>query len=248
MLPLSLASPLHFLLETVGVWLAYRYYLRLRDTGGDPIEGGARLWIIVAATFGALLGSRLLGGLENPGLFWAGGGTAGWRYYWQSKTILGGLLGGLWAVEGVKRLLGVRQRSGDLFVYPLLLAMCIGRIGCLLMGVDEPTYGVPTQLPWGLDLGDGVARHPTALYEMVFLLLLWAGLRRMDQRRLLANGQRFMVFMTAYLWYRLWVGFIQPRAWTGLGLGSLQWAAVVGLLYYAVEWGREAQQARLRRG
>ena len=60
-------------------------------------------------------------------------------------------------------------------VFPLLLGMALGRVGCHLAGLTDGTYGTATTLPWALDLGDGVARHPTNLYEIGFLLLL-AGL------------------------------------------------------------------------
>ena len=41
----------------------------------------------------------------------------------------------------------------------------IGRIGCLLSGLEDQTYGTVTNLPWGWDFGDGLMRHPVPLYE-----------------------------------------------------------------------------------
>jgi prolipoprotein diacylglyceryltransferase len=190
--------------------------------------------LLIAATFGAFAGSRLLGGLEAPSLFFGGGGAAGWLYYFQAKTIVGGLLGGLWAVELTKRLLGIRSRSGDVYVYPLLLAMIIGRVGCLSMGILEPTFGLPTESWLGIDLGDGTPRHATALYEIVFLGLFWLSLRWLAAKKELRAGRLFMLFLSGYLCYRFLIGFLQPRTLLA-GLGMIQWACLAGLAWYGMD-------------
>ena len=41
----------------------------------------------------------------------------------QGKTIVGALLGGLVAVEAIKRIVGIRERSGDAFVLPLAIGI-----------------------------------------------------------------------------------------------------------------------------
>lgn len=236
--PIPYAPFWHLLLETIGLLLAYRCYDQQRAAARDPLSEGHRFAILLAAASGALLGSRLLGGLESPSLFLSGGGTLGWRYYLVSKTIVGGLLGGLLAVELARRHLGARQRSGDRFVFPLLIAMTIGRVGCFLMGVQEPTYGLPTQTWAGVDLGDGFRRHPTALYEIGWLAVTALVLHRYGRRW--PNGWQFMGFMTAYLLYRFGVGFWQPGERI-TGLLSIQWACLLGLGWYAYEWWRESR-------
>ena len=40
-------------------------------------------------------------------------------------------------VELIKKLPVKTKASGDLFVYPLMLALIIGRIGCFSMGIYE---------------------------------------------------------------------------------------------------------------
>ena len=155
------------MLETIGFIAGYRYFVFLRKKQGDIIENENRIWILIGATFGALLGSRLIGGLENPVEMFASKNIL--AYFYENKTIVGGLLGGLFGVELVKKIIGERQKSGDLFTYPIILGMMIGRIGCFSMGIYEETYGTITSLPWGMNLGDGVLRHPVALYEIIFL-------------------------------------------------------------------------------
>ena len=82
------------------------------------------------------------------------------------KTIVGALIFGLISVELMKRYIGVRQSTGDLYAIPLALGIAIGRIGCFLTGLSDNTYGTPTTLPWAVNFGDGIPRHPTQLYEI----------------------------------------------------------------------------------
>jgi prolipoprotein diacylglyceryltransferase len=148
------------------------------------------------------------------------------------KTIVGGLLGGWLAVELAKLLLHVRSRTGDLYAVPLCLGIAIGRIGCFLAGLADDTYGTATTLPWGVDFGDGIRRHPTQLYELVFLLLL-AGALTVYARRPHPQGQMFRIFMAAYLAWRFVVDFIKPQPHLG-GLDIIQWACLLGLAAVAV--------------
>ena len=53
-----------------------------------------------------------------------------------------------------------------------VVGMSIGRVGCFLTGLDDHTCGTRTGLPWAVDFGDG-PRHPTQLYEIAFLLLMY---------------------------------------------------------------------------
>jgi len=186
----------------------------------------------VGAAAGVLLGSRILGLLEHSDLLLDPLGRP--IYYFTNKTIVGGLLGGLVGVELTKKYLGVTASSGDLMVYPLLLGMGLGRVGCFLSGLEDGTYGTATTLPWGIDFGDGVRRHPTNLYEILFLLALGLGLWLLEHRRPLADGWRFRLFLVSYLLFRLLVEFLKPTPpLSGLGLTAIQWACVAGLGYYA---------------
>ena len=229
--------PVHLLCEVLAYTLGYRLYTHLRVTAADPIGTEHRQWIFVAAAAGALLGSRALGLLEHPALLLHPPG--GWLYYFTNKTIVGGFLGGLVGVELVKKRLGIRASSGDLMVFPLLLGLAVGRLGCHLSGLEDGTFGKATALPWGLNFGDGIYRHPTNLYEIGFLGLLGLALGLAGRRWALPNGRRFEVFLASYLLFRLAVEFLKPTpAPAGWGLTAIQWACVAGLGYYAWLWER----------
>ena len=162
-LHLSPHPALHTLFEALAYAVGYQLYRRNRSRAGDIIADDQRWIVIAAAAIGALFGSRILGVLEQAPRI---------GIHWQSfllpggKTIVGGLLGGWIAVEVTKRVRGIHSRTGDLFAVPLCIGIAVGRIGCLLAGLADDTCGTPTTLPWGIDFGDGIPRHPTQLYEI----------------------------------------------------------------------------------
>lgn len=142
------------------------------------------------------------------------------------------MLGGLIGVELTKKQLGVTASSGDLMVYPLILAMVIGRTGCFLAGLEDGTYGIASNLPWAIDFGDGIRRHPTNLYEIVFWIMLLIVLKLIEHSRRFADGAKFKVFMASYLIFRLLVEFIKPDYFFGFGLSVIQLVSIAGILYY----------------
>jgi prolipoprotein diacylglyceryltransferase len=225
-LHLSSHPAVHAVFETLAYALGYAVYKRERVRSGDVINEPQRWSVIAAAAVGGLMGSRALGLLEQaPRLhitlqqaLLPGGG----------KTIVGGQLGGWIGVELAKRTQGIRSRTGDLFAVPLCVAIAVGRVGCLFAGLADDTYGTPTRLPWGVDFGDGIARHPTQAYEILFLLALF-GLLHWMAARPHRNGALFHVFLFAYLGWRLLVDFIKPQPVVD-GLNWIQWACVAGIL------------------
>lgn len=148
---------------------------------------------------------------------------------------MGGFLGGLVGVEWIKKRIGEKKSSGDLLVQPILLALLIGRVGCFSMGIYEETYGVPTKLPWGMNLGDGLNRHPVALYEMIFLLILWMIILLIQRKYELRPGAVFKIFMISYLTFRFFLEWIKPHYPVLLGLSVIQLACLAGLFYYRHE-------------
>ena len=233
----------HLFFESLSYFVGFRAYLALRRRAGDTVIVPHRWATLSCAAVGAAVGARVLGwlaapeaGYDLPSLFLGG------------KTIVGGLIGGLIGVELVKIGMGIRRSTGDLYAPALALAIAIGRIGCFLSGVEDDTSGIATSLPWGMDLGDGVRRHPTQLYELIVLAAMVVPLWRLARRTMavaadgsgdagratvLREGDAFKAFMVAYMALRLAVDFLKPYPAVFLGLGVLQWAALATLLYYA---------------
>ena len=142
----------------------------------------------------------------------------------------GGLLGGLLGVEIAKALTRQTRSTGDAMVWPIASGLVVGRIGCFLAGLHDDTYGLATTLPWGVDFGDGVRRHPTQLYDIAVVLALAAAVNRRFER---VPGLAFKLFLAGYLaWRALIDGFKPvPHAYAG-GLSGIQWVCLAALGVY----------------
>jgi len=220
----------HLVFETLAYATAFLVYLAMRKRRGDALDDGDRWWVIAAAAMGAVVGCKVLYWFEDPAAT-----LARWHdpaFLMGGKTIVGGLIGGLFFVELAKHHLGVGRRTGDLFAIPLCIGIAIGRIGCFLTGPEDHTGGVATRLPWGVNFGDGIPRHPTQLYEVMFALTLGVFLwRRSKQPH--TEGDLFRLFMVGYFSFRLICDFLKPDdARIFAGLTAIQWACVLMLAYY----------------
>jgi len=221
------AVNLHIIFETLAFFVGVRLYYYLKKGIVDPISDINRLWILLGAMLGALIGSRVIAMLETPAEIL----HQTWLSFYQNKTVAGGFIGGLFGVEIIKKIIGVKTASGDIYVIPIIVALFIGRIGCFSMGVAENTYGVETQFIFGMDLGDGKLRHPIALYEMAYMVLLFGFFQKIKHVQL-RNGDRFKLFMVLYFLYRFAVEFIKPYHPLFLGLSAIQWSALFIFGYY----------------
>jgi prolipoprotein diacylglyceryltransferase len=217
----------HLLFESIGYAVAFR--LLLWNIRSDTIKFSQRTSVMVGGMVGALLGAKGLVLLQHIDLL---------RPHWQQwlllllqgKTVVGAMLGGLIGVELTKWRIGLTRSTGDAFVYPLLGGTAIGRIGCFLTGLSDRTYGIATTLPWGIDFGDGILRHPTQLYEILFLALLGLGIR-WRSRSPYCDGDLFQIYLAAYLGFRFFIDFLKPDFHPFLGISAIQLACLLGLLY-----------------
>ncbi|MGO4771450.1 prolipoprotein diacylglyceryl transferase [Flavobacterium sp. W22_SRS_FK3] len=219
---------IHLVLEYLAFFFGYRYYVFLRKKSHDKIVSTNRLSIILGAAIGAFLGSRIVGFLENP-IFPSD--LQSLLNLFNIKTIMGGLFGGLLGVEWVKKRIGEKESSGDLFIFPIILGIFIGRIGCFLSGTNEFTYGKVTTFFLGMNLGDNLKRHPLSLYELIFLTLLFFFLWKVKNKDL-KSGLLFQYFMIAYFSFRFLIEFLKPNNFFFLGLSTIQILCLICLLYY----------------
>jgi prolipoprotein diacylglyceryltransferase len=176
------------------IWLTKRTDVRFPAASRD-------LNYIAVLVFGAGLGAVLFGTLNL------------WLSHQQgfARSIEGGVIGGIFAIELYKKMAGIRERTGARFALPLAVGVAVGRIGCFLSGLDDFTYGTPTALPWGHDFGDGIRRHPVQLYESATMALFAAAyvlcvLRR--RRFVIENG--FYLAVGFYGAQRFLWEFIKP--------------------------------------
>ena len=161
----------------------------------------------------------------------------------SARSIEGAIAGGIVAIEALKWRNGIRGSTGLRFVAPLAAAIAVGRLGCFFAGLDDMTYGTPTALPWGVDFGDGIARHPVQLYEAAAMTLI---LRRL--RAVAAPGGTavrrtgFYLFIGVYAAQRFAWEFLKPYA-TVIGPFNLFHLLSLALVAYALVFAcREMRQ------
>ncbi len=219
----------HPLFEAAGIFIGMRYYFYLKRKSKEKMSFNTSAAVLIGATAGALIGSKLIGNLENPYTLFE---HFDLKRIWTNNTIVGGLAFGLIGVELAKKIVGHRESTGDLIVYPLMLAIIIGRIGCFLTGIHEETYGIPTDSVFGMHLGDQYLRHPVALYEIAFLIMLWIVLKIVQKKNKYPSGFVFQMFMISYFSFRLMLDFIKPRIEILGNLGTIQLVCMAVIFYY----------------
>ena len=234
MIPIGSHPAWHPVFETLAYAAGYAVFRRLRGRQGDMLGEPQRWTVLAAAAVGALVGSRLLGLVEQcptVAAAWRDGRLLALFFSPGGKNIVGGLLGGWLGVEIAKRVSGIRRRTGDLFALPLCVGIAVGRVGCLLAGLADDTYGKPTSLPWAVDLGDGIGRHPVQVYEILFLTLLGIVVSRPAQWR---EGARFRIFLGSYLGWRVAIDFLKPQPLMD-GLNLIQWSCLAGIVLLVLD-------------
>ncbi len=149
------------------------------------VSGAAR----IAAVLGAVVGAHAvhivptaLGWLSEPQL--SNVEVHGLQALY-GRSILGGLIGGWMAVEWTKYRLHSTSSLAPRLAAPLALALCFGRIGCLLTGCcgGAEYHGLlAVQDPWGTE------RFPVQLAETLFhgtaFVVLYVRARRKEANEL----------------------------------------------------------------
>jgi prolipoprotein diacylglyceryltransferase len=231
-LPAATAQWVHLVFEWLALAGGVQLYRWQRRRAHQPalLQPGS-FAVVVGCILGAAIGNKLVFWIEMPHL-WRGI-DPDWRLIASGQSIVGGLLGGLLGVEIAKTLTGLRRSTGDQFILPLVAGTVVGRIGCFLAGLNDGTYGVPTSVPWGVDFGDGIPRHPTQVYDMLFVLALGAALRHWRAPLARSPGLAFKLYLASYLAWRLCVDGIKPVPYAyAFGLSGIQWVCIVALMCY----------------
>ena len=212
---------------------------RLRARGAESgIALDVSLWAI---PFG-ILGGRFFHVVTHPNDYFFQGADllAVFRIWEGGLAIYGALIfGSLGAYIGARQS-GIRFTSYLDAVAPgVLLAQAIGRWGNYF---NNELFGIPTDLPWGLEIAssnaaypaglpDGVLFHPTFLYESIWSLAGVALLLAADNRFKLRWGKMLGLYLVYYSIGRVWVEAIRiDPSEVILGLRVNIWSAIFGIL------------------
>jgi phosphatidylglycerol:prolipoprotein diacylglycerol transferase len=174
---------------------------------------------------------------------------------WQGGMAFhGGLIGVIAAMALFARRRGWRFLQISDFVAPLVpLGLAAGRMGNFING---ELWGRPTTVPWGMvfpQAGDGIARHPSQLYQfagegILLFLVLW-----LYSSRPRAMGAISGLFLVGYGVMRFLAEFArEPDAFLGLlglGLSMGQWLSLpmIALGLALLAFSRRAAPAEARK-
>ncbi|MDD4409689.1 MAG: prolipoprotein diacylglyceryl transferase [Candidatus Pacebacteria bacterium] len=216
--------PSYSFFVALGVIIGFGYYVY--QAKKDRRLGENSFVIVIAALLGGAIGAKVfkfvidyqfvISHFSDSYLLLSG------------RTIVGGFIGGYVAVAIVKRVLKIRERKGNYFAPGIALGVAVGRIGCFLAGC---CYGKATGLPIGIDFGDGVLRHPTQLYESVFMIVMFFYLSKIRKKESLEPGYLFKVLMVGYFIFRFFVEFLKEETVILMGLNIFQLISVCAIIY-----------------
>jgi prolipoprotein diacylglyceryltransferase len=225
----ALAAVVHALFEYGGIALGVALYRRTRvrsGLGGLTQPGGFA--VVAGLLGGAAIGNKLVFLIERPDVWQR---LLAGELAMPGQSIVGGLIGGLIGVELAKALTGQTRSTGDAMVWPIAAGLAFGRIGCFIAGLHDDTFGLATRLPWGVDFGDGVPRHPTQAYDAIVALALAAAVHGRFQR---VPGLRFKLFLSGYLLWRFGIDGLKPVPHAyAFGWSGIQWVCAAALAAYA---------------
>jgi phosphatidylglycerol---prolipoprotein diacylglyceryl transferase len=225
------AGAVHTAFEWLAIFAGARLYLRTGSTSLRDLGKTRNYAVILGCIVGAAIGNKAVHWFHHAD-HWYLLRNSPWLIL-QGQSIVGGLLGGLIGVEIGKKVVGLTESTGDRFVMPILLGLIVGRIGCFIVGLQDDTFGDPTTLPWAVDFGDGVPRHPTQLYDIGFALVALAVLHHYKPVLARESGLQFKLMLAGYLLWRLAIDGLKPvpYAWPG-GLSGIQLTCLAALLIY----------------
>ena len=206
------------------------------------------LWTIPIA----IVGARIFHVITHSGDYFYPGADllAVFRIWEGGIAIYGGLIGGaIGAWIGTNRA-GIKFWSfADAVAPGILLAQAIGRWGNYF---NQELFGLPTTLPWGLEINPdnpafpaglpgNTLFHPTFLYESVWSLIGVCLLLALDRRIQLRWGAMFGAYLIYYSMGRLITENLRiDPSDIILGLRTNVWSAIVGILAgcFIIYWQR----------
>ena len=212
---------------------------RLKARG---VEAGVALDVSFWAIPFGILGGRFFHVITHPNDYFYQGADllAPFRIWEGGLAIYGALLFGAVGAFIGSRKSGIKFTSYLDAVAPgILLAQAIGRWGNYF---NNELFGLPTDLPWGLEipssnpaypagLPEGVLFHPTFLYESIWSLIGVAILLAADRRFNLRWGRMIGLYLIYYSVGRIWVEAIRiDPSEIILGLRINIWSAIAGIV------------------
>jgi prolipoprotein diacylglyceryl transferase len=223
--------------------------VRLTRRGGEP---GVVLDVVLWAVPLGIVGARAWHVFTHPTDYFYPGADL-WKvlFIWDGgDAIFGSMVGGAIGAIIACRIAGLRFFSfADALAPAMLLAQSMGRVGNYF---NNELFGVPTTLPWGLQISssnpafpvglpDGTLFIPLFLYEIVWNVAGIVVILLLERRFKLRWGKAIAVY---FMWYGIGRTYLEsiridPSEFTFLGIPVNVWAAfslfLIGLVLFIVQ-------------
>lgn len=224
---------------------------RLTERGGQyGIVVDIAIW---AVPFG-VLGGRFFHVITHPDDYFFEGADllAIFRIWEGGLAIYGALIVGAFGAWLGARQAGIRFLAfADAAAPGVLLAQAIGRWGNYF---NQELYGLPTDLPWGLQieqpnpafplgLPDDTLFHPTFIYESLWSIAGVLLLLALDRRFELRWGKLFALYLIYYSIGRIWTESLRiDPSEIILGIRVNIWSAMLGIAIGLVLFARQRRR------
>jgi prolipoprotein diacylglyceryl transferase len=258
LLPMSIPSPPlswdSFTIPLFGLHLTVRTYAlcilagiivaaawsshRLTKRGAEP---GVILDIVLWAVPLGIIAARFYHVFTHPhDYFFPGANLLNVFYIWDGgNAIFGAIIGGAIGAFIACRIAGLRFWAfADALAPAMLVAQAIGRLGNY---ANHELFGLPTSLPWGLQIASdnpafpsglpaGTLFHPLFLYEIVWNVAGAIVIIAIERRRRMQWGIGIGFYL---LWYGVGRTFLEmiridPSEYSFLTIPFNAWAAILG--------------------
>ncbi|WIB58776.1 prolipoprotein diacylglyceryl transferase [Curtobacterium sp. MCLR17_007] len=216
---------------------------------------GVERWIIIDIAIWAvpsgIIGGRLFHVFTHVSdYFGPGRDPLSFLYIWEGGLAIFGalILGSVGAYIGCRQV-GLRFTAFlDAVAPAMLLAQAFGRLGNYF---NHELFGMPTSLPWGLQiessnaayptgLPEGTLFHPTFLYEIIWNVVGFAVIMLIDRKFQLQWGRVLSLYL---IWYGIGRSVLESirvdTSETFFGIRTNVWASfaaiIIGLVIFYVQ-------------
>ena len=198
--------------------------------------------IVISALIGGFVGSKIVVMFENFNILVENPAYLK-NFLFTGKSIVGGLIGGYIGVRIIKKIKNIPNiRCGNQIAPAIALGMAIGRIGCFLTGC---CYGIETNLPIGVNFGDGIYRIPTQLIEMLFCIVLFIYLLYKQKKgKNLIDGILFKELVLYYFVFRFFIEFIRDTNKNIIFLSIYQVICLIGIIFIEIQIKRSKKYGK----
>jgi len=217
---LQINSYSFFVLLALIVWITITIYISKKEKNFDD----NMIYVVLIWIFGWIIWAKIPIWLSylpiiieqnNLAVLLSGRTITGWLIWWTLAVII------------AKKYLKINKRFWNKLVPWIIIAIAIWRMWCFMAGC---CYWKITSLPWWVNFWDNLTRHPTQIYEIIYLLILF-NLYLFLKNKKLKNWFLFDLFLLFYFLYRFLIEFIRVEPIVFYNFTWYQIASIIVVLY-----------------